>query len=161
MANLYGYFTFYRDKSRFIYIFVGFILVGALAFGLLDDLGRSVFIIFLCLTFMVVFFYEIYLVSLPIVEIINDSMIIRQIYDPIVKWRFVYARHIIGFVSIMLMQVKLDKKGAPNLLLIQYRDGTKVKKCYLTRRDVRDFGSVVKLISDKLPDLTINYVNKV
>jgi hypothetical protein len=107
---------------------------------------------------MLVFLYEIYLVSLPIVEIINDSMIIRQIYDPVIKWRFIYARHIIGFVSIMVMQIKLDKKGVPSLLLIQYRDGTRIKKCFLARRDVKDFGSVVKMIVDKLPDLTINYI---
>ncbi len=157
MANSYGYVTFFRGRARFLPILIGSVLAGGFAFGILEDPARALVLIAICLAFFGAFLYEAYLSSLPIVEIISDSMTIRQMYDPIIKWRFIFTTHIIGFASVMLAEVKLDKKDKPEILVIQYAHGTQIKKCYLTRNDIFEFENVIKLIKDRLPNLAVNY----
>lgn len=158
MAQNYGYITFYRSKGQFLFVFLGFIVAGGLVFGLAHDFARSFLLILLSIGLIISFLYEFYLTASPIVEAIDDSMTLKQMYHPIFKWRVVYWTHIIGFDKIMLMQVKLDKKNSPSLLQIQYRGGAGINTAYLRRSDVVDFKSVIALIEDKLPNLTINYI---
>lgn len=158
MANSYGYITFYRGRSKFLRVLIGFVLTGAFSLGALSGVAQSVSVIAICILFFCVFMYEVYLSSLPIVEIISDSMTIRQIYDPIFRWRFIYTTHIIGFTSIVLLEVKLNKRDRPEILSIQYTHGTQIKRCYLTKNDVVGFENVIKLIEDKLPSLAVNYI---
>src|SRR3989344_3600606 len=158
MPGMYNYVSFYRSRFGFLITFFGLILLAGLTYGTTEGVKTIAIIFILLLTLIISFFYEFYLATGPVIEVATDSLLIKEIYHPIIKWRFIYKKHMFGINTILHIKIKLNKNNRPTHLTIEYHDGTRVRRVDVNKRDILDFESFIQLLIKNTPAANKAYI---
>ena len=158
MPDRYNYISFNRSRFGFLITFFGLIILAAAAYGLTLGLIRVSIIFILLIGLIIAFFYEFYLATEPVIEITTDSLMIKEIYHPVIKWRFIYKKHVFGINTILHIQIRLTKNNRPKHMSIEYHDGTRVRRVDVNKRDISDFESFTQFLIKNTPAVNKDYI---